>query len=94
LAGNLATFRVRTGLRVFELEFDLDRVVATVRGFGFTLFAAQREPLRKTPGESSCLPRTHTRRRADRSFNLATFHAGLDVTRSVRRNTSRISEVD
>jgi hypothetical protein len=79
---------------VFEFEFDLDHAFATALGFGFTLFATPREQLRRRQGAPSCLPRTHTRRRADRSFNLATFHAGLDVTRSVRRNTSRISEVD
>ena len=32
------------------------------------------------------LPRTHTRRRADRCFVLATFHAGLAATPRVRRD--------
>jgi hypothetical protein len=42
------------------------------------------------PDAPACARRTHTRRRADRTHGLAIFHAGLDVTRSVRRNTSRI----
>jgi hypothetical protein len=43
LAGKLAAFRVRTGPRVFEFEFDLDHAFATALGFGFTLFATERE---------------------------------------------------
>ena len=33
-----------------------------------------------------CTPRTHPRRRADRSPNLATFHAGVAATPRVRRD--------
>jgi len=38
------------------------------------------------PGVSVCAPGTHTRRRADRSRNLATFHAGPAAPYRVRRD--------
>ena len=41
---------------------------------------------RSWPVAPLCLPRTHTRRRADRSLTLATFHAGQGASYRVRRD--------